>query len=165
VLVERTVVLTPIGGIGLMVANDAVVGVSFGETRAAPAPPVSPILAQAARQMADYFAGERTEFDLPVEVTRGSAFDRAVWSAIAAIAYGETRSYGDIARSVGEPGGAQAVGLACNRNPLPIIVGCHRVIGSDGKLIGFGGGLRRKQWLLNLEARIRIEQTFLKGLP
>jgi methylated-DNA-[protein]-cysteine S-methyltransferase len=110
--------------------------------------------------MDDYFAGERTKFDLPVEVTRGSAFERAVWSAITAIAYGERRSYGDIARSVGEPGGARAVGLACNRNPLPIIVPCHRVIGSDGKLVGFGGGLRRKQWLLQLEARIHIERTF-----
>jgi methylated-DNA-[protein]-cysteine S-methyltransferase len=72
-------------------------------------------------------------------------------------------SYGAIARAVGEPGGAQAVGLACNRNPLPVVVPCHRVIGSDGKLVGFGGGVGRKRWLLSLEARVHIERTFAAG--
>lgn len=156
---ERTVVQTPIGGIGLTVVSEAVVGVSFGEASAPTGPPASPTLAEAARQIGAYFAGGRIAFDLPSAVTRGSEFERAVWSAIASIPYGETLSYGAIARSVGEPGGAQAVGLACNRNPLPIIVPCHRVIGSDGKLVGFGGGLRRKRWLLELEARIHIERT------
>jgi methylated-DNA-[protein]-cysteine S-methyltransferase len=87
-----------------------------------------------------------------------------VWQVIAAIPYGETLSYGAIARAVGEPGGAQAVGTACNRNPLPLVVACHRVIGSDGKLVGFGGGLHRKRFLLQLEARVHIERTFADGL-
>ena len=84
-------------------------------------------------------------------LVRGSEFERAVWGQIAGIPYGETRSYGSIAHAVGEPGGAQAVGLACNRNPLPLIIPCHRVIGSDGSLTGYGGGLHRKRWLLEHE--------------
>jgi methylated-DNA-[protein]-cysteine S-methyltransferase len=163
--VERTVVLTPIGGIGLAVDNGAVVGVSFGADPAAGfAPVTSAVLADAVHQLEEYCAGTRMEFELPLMFERGSDFERAVWKAIAEIPYGETQSYGAIARSVGEPGGAQAVGLACNRNPLPIIVACHRVIGSDGKLVGFGGGLDRKRWLLQLEARVHIEHEFSAGL-
>ena len=90
----------------------------------------------------------------------GTEFERAVWGAIARIPYGETKSYGAIARAVGDPSAAQAVGTACNHNPLPIVVPCHRVIGADGKLVGFGGGLGRKRWLLQLEARVHIERTF-----
>jgi methylated-DNA-[protein]-cysteine S-methyltransferase len=159
------VVLTPIGGIGLAVDSGAVVGVSFGADPAAGLTPVhSTVLVDAVRQLEEYCAGVRTEFELPLMVSRGSDFERAVWKAIAEIPYGETQSYGAIARSVGEPGGAQAVGLACNHNPLPVIVPCHRVIGSDGKLVGFGGGLDRKRWLLQLEARVHIEQQFTGGL-
>ena len=106
------------------------------------------------------FAGELTDFDLPLEIRRGSEFERAVWREIAAIPYGETASYGAIARAVGEPGGAQAVGTACNRNPLPVVIACHRVIGSDGKLVGFGGGLDLKRWLLQLEAKVHLERTW-----
>ena len=115
--------------------------------------------------MAEFLAGERIEFTVASRATRGSDFERAVWTAIAEIPYGQTRSYGEIARAVGEPGAAQAVGLACNRNPLPIIVACHRVIGANGKLVGFGGGLHRKRWLLALEARVDLERTFRDGLP
>jgi len=149
--------------VGIAVDGDAVCAVSFGAalTDVDGATPPPSLLAEAERQLWEYFAGERTEFALPLVVRRGSEFERAVWKAIAAIPYGETLSYGAIARSVGEPGGAQAVGLACNRNPLPIIVPCHRVIGADGKLVGFGGGIKRKRWLLQLEARIHIERTFM----
>jgi methylated-DNA-[protein]-cysteine S-methyltransferase len=122
------------------------------------------VVGLARRRFAEYFAGTRTEFDLPLVVPRGSEFERSVWQAIAAIPYGETRSYGAIARAVGEPGGAQAVGMACNRNPLPLVIACHRVIGSDGKLVGFGGGLDLKRFLLQLEARVHIERTFATGL-
>jgi methylated-DNA-[protein]-cysteine S-methyltransferase len=163
--VRWSVVYSPIGGVGVAVDAGGVCAVSFG-AEAAPgdggrARP--PVLVEAERQLRGYFAGERTEFDLPMAVPRGSEFERAVWAAIAAIPYGETRSYGEIARAVGEPGGAQAVGTACNRNPVPIIVPCHRIIGADGKLVGFGGGLHRKRWLLQLEARIHIERTFAPG--
>src|SRR5207244_4354259 len=106
-----------------------------------------PRLAVAARQLREYLAGERTAFDLALSVRGGSAFERAVWMRIADIGYGEMRTYGEIAAAVGEPDGARAVGVACNRNPLPIVVPCHRVVGAGGKLVGFGGGLHRKRYL------------------
>ncbi len=104
------------------------------------------------RQLTEYFAGERTSFDLPLR-PHGSDFELAVWAQLRQIPYGETRSYGYVATAVGEPGGAQAVGAANGRNPLAIVVPCHRVIGADGSLVGFGGGLPRKRFLLDLEQR------------
>jgi methylated-DNA-[protein]-cysteine S-methyltransferase len=182
-VVDSFVVDSPIGGLGVVATHDAVCGVSFGATVPAyrlesqadsrfdsqaeslAVPMVGHgVLDLARRQLDEYFAGHRTEFDLPLVVRRGSEFERSVWAEIAAIPYGETLSYGAIARAIGEPGGAQAVGLACNRNPLPLVVPCHRVIGSDGKLVGFGGGLDRKRFLLQLEARVHIERTFTAGL-
>ena len=109
-------------------------------------------LTDVAAQLAGYFAGERTSFDLPLRVG-GSGFEHAVWEQLTRIPYGETRTYGAVAKAVGEPGGAQAVGAANGRNPLAIVVPCHRVIGADGSLIGFGGGLPRKRFLLDLEQR------------
>ena len=108
--------------------------------------------ADAVRQLGEYFAGERTAFELPLRPI-GSDFELAVWGQLTRIPYGETRSYGYVAKAVGEPGGAQAVGAANGRNPLAIVVPCHRVIGADGSLIGFGGGLPRKRFLLDLEQR------------
>jgi methylated-DNA-[protein]-cysteine S-methyltransferase len=159
-----SVVFSPIGGVGVAVDAGAVCAVTFGAD-ASPADSVGgggqpALLGRAERQLREYFRGERTEFDLPLQAKRGTEFERKVWSAIAAIPYGRTRSYGEIARDVGEPGAAQAVGIACNHNPLPIVVPCHRVIGADGKLVGFGGGLHRKRWLLQLEARVQIERDF-----
>ncbi|MEZ5810143.1 MAG: methylated-DNA--[protein]-cysteine S-methyltransferase [Rhizobiaceae bacterium] len=107
------------------------------------------------RQLDAYFAGELTEFDLPIGF-HGSAFENAVWRALCDIPYGVTVSYGDIARAIGEDVAAsRAVGIANGRNPLPIVVPCHRVIGADGTLTGFGGGLATKQFLIDLEARVR----------
>jgi methylated-DNA-[protein]-cysteine S-methyltransferase len=108
--------------------------------------------ADVTRQLGEYFAGERTAFDLPLRPV-GSGFELAVWDQLTRIPYGETRSYGSVAAAVGEPGGAQAVGAANGRNPLAIVVPCHRVIGADGSLVGFGGGLARKRFLLDLEQR------------
>ena len=105
-----------------------------------------------ARQLAEYFAGERTAFQLPLRPV-GSPFELAVWDQLTRIPYGETRSYGHVASAVGEPGGAQAVGAANGRNPIAIVVPCHRVIGADGRLVGFGGGLPRQRFLLDLEQR------------
>jgi methylated-DNA-[protein]-cysteine S-methyltransferase len=175
-VVHSFVVDSPIGALGVAVTHDAVCGVSFGATvtrypfesqsdsRLESLPMGHGVLDRVRRQLNEYFAGHRTEFDLPLVVRRGSEFERAVWEQIAAIPYGETLSYGAIARAIGEPGGAQAVGKACNRNPLPLVVPCHRVIGSDGKLVGFGGGLDRKRFLLQLEARVHVERTFTAGL-
>lgn len=106
------------------------------------------------RQLGEYFAGEGTAFDLPLRPV-GSDFELAVWEQLTRIPYGETRSYGHVAAAVGESGGAQAVGAANGRNPLAIVVPCHRVIGADGSLVGFGGGLTRKRFLLDLEQRER----------
>jgi methylated-DNA-[protein]-cysteine S-methyltransferase len=107
--------------------------------------------ADAARQLSEYFAGERREFDLPLAL-RGNEFELRVWAALLEIPYGETASYGEIARAIGAPTAARAVGLANGRNPIALIVPCHRVIGADGSLTGYGGGLPRKRYLLDLEA-------------
>jgi methylated-DNA-[protein]-cysteine S-methyltransferase len=104
-------------------------------------------------QLEQYFAGERSEFDIPLDL-RGSGFQRSVWDALLTIPYGETRSYGEIARQIGRPDRARAVGAANGRNPVSIVVPCHRVIGADGSLVGYGGGLERKRWLLEHEAGV-----------
>jgi methylated-DNA-[protein]-cysteine S-methyltransferase len=109
------------------------------------------ILVDVRAQLGEYFAGERREFDLRL-AARGSAFQRRVWDALTEIPYGETTSYGKIAVSVGAPDGARAVGLANGQNPISIVVPCHRVIGANGSLTGYGGGLPAKQWLLSHEA-------------
>ena len=114
--------------------------------------PDHPILRETARQLRGYFAGERTCFDLPLD-WRGTAFQRQVWAALLAIPYGETRSYGAIARALGRPGASRAVGAANGRNPLSIVAPCHRVVGSAGHLTGFAGGLPAKAVLLALERR------------
>jgi methylated-DNA-[protein]-cysteine S-methyltransferase len=105
------------------------------------------------RQLTDYFRGKRTSFDLPLH-PKGTPFQMTVWKALTQIPYGETRSYGDVARAVGRPRAVRAVGLANGRNPLPIVVPCHRVIGSTGKLVGYGGGLPTKQALLDREREV-----------
>jgi methylated-DNA-[protein]-cysteine S-methyltransferase len=104
----------------------------------------------AVEQLAEYFTGERREFDLELDLV-GTAFQRRVWEALLTIPYGETRSYGEIAEQMSSPGAFRAVGLANGRNPIAIIVPCHRVIGANGSLTGYGGGLERKQVLLELE--------------
>jgi methylated-DNA-[protein]-cysteine S-methyltransferase len=107
--------------------------------------------ARARTQLGEYFAGERVEFDLSA-AGAGTPFQRRVWAALARIPYGETISYGELARRVGRPGAARAVGMANGRNPISIVVPCHRVIGADGGLTGYGGGVQRKRFLLELEA-------------
>ncbi len=102
------------------------------------------------RQLEEYFAGDRTTFDIPL-AAEGAPFEREVWHALEEIPYGETVSYGEIARRVGQPTAARAVGTANGRNPIAVIVPCHRVIGADGSLTGYGGGLERKRLLLELE--------------
>lgn len=114
--------------------------------------PDHPILRETARQLRGYFAGERTCFDLPLD-WRGTAFQRQVWAALLTIPYGETRSYGAIARALGRPGASRAVGAANGRNPLSIVAPCHRVVGTSGHLTGFAGGLKAKATLLALERR------------
>ncbi|KUL26528.1 methylated-DNA--[protein]-cysteine S-methyltransferase [Actinoplanes awajinensis] len=149
------VVESPIGLLGVVVEGDVVVGVRFGA-----AAPASAVTHPAVEQLAAYFAGELTDFSVPVEMPGGSAFERAVWAEIAKIPYGEMLTYGAIATALGDPGAARAVGTACNHNPVPVIVPCHRVVGAGGKMVGFGGGLERKRKLLELEARVSLTRAW-----
>jgi len=110
-----------------------------------------PLMLEALRQFRLYFAGELQTFDLPLELI-GTDFQKRVWNLLRGIPYGDTRSYGQLAREMGAPRAVRAVGAANGRNPIPIIVPCHRVIGASGKLVGFGGGLDWKRFLLDLEA-------------
>ena len=110
-------------------------------------------LAGVAAQLADYFAGRRLGFDLPLAPV-GTAFQQKVWSALREIPYGRTTTYGEIATGLGQPTASRAVGLANGRNPIAVIVPCHRVIGADGSLTGFGGGIPRKRWLLEHERTV-----------
>ncbi len=112
----------------------------------------------ARQQLAAYFAGMLTQFDLPLQL-HGTIFQQQVWAALNCIPYGTTLTYGELAQRVGQPQAARAVGLANGRNPISIIVPCHRVIGANGKLTGYGGGLDRKQWLLNHERLTRMKQA------
>ncbi|MGK5679896.1 methylated-DNA--[protein]-cysteine S-methyltransferase [Actinoplanes sp. URMC 104] len=148
------VVDSPIGPLGVAVSGDTVVGVRFG---ARPGPTGSH---PAVSQLEAYFAGELTDFSVPFEMRGGSEFERAVWGEIAKIPYGEMVTYGAIATALGDPGAARAVGTACNHNPIPVIVPCHRVVGAGGKMVGFGGGLDRKRRLLELEARIALARAW-----
>jgi len=112
--------------------------------------PSDPILIETERQLATYFAGKLKAFDVPLDF-KGTAFQRSVWAALLTIPFGETRSYGDIARQIGRPTASRAVGAANGKNPISIIAPCHRVIGSTGALTGFAGGLATKERLLGLE--------------
>lgn len=111
-----------------------------------------PVLAEATRQLGEYFAGTRTSFELPLDF-HGTDFQKSVWAALLTIPAGETRSYAEIAVQIGRPSACRAVGAANGRNPISIVAPCHRVIGSDGSLTGFAGGLEGKKFLLELEAQ------------
>jgi methylated-DNA-[protein]-cysteine S-methyltransferase len=111
-----------------------------------------PILLETERQLSEYFAGKRTQFELPLE-PRGSEFQKRVWRALREIPFGKTRSYRDLAEAIGSPKASRAIGAANGKNPLSIVVPCHRVIGTDRTLTGFAGGLETKATLLALEAR------------
>ena len=110
----------------------------------------TPLIKEACRQLSEYLKGERKTFDLPLN-PKGTDFQKCVWRALCDIPYGETRTYKQIAEAIGNPKAVRAVGMANNRNPITIIVPCHRVIGANGKLVGYGGGLEMKEFLLRLE--------------
>lgn len=155
---------SPVGSLALCADAGALTGVSFADGQ----PPDtghdggSLILVEARRQLAAYFRGERREFDLPV-AARGTDFQRAVWAELRAIPFGATTSYGEIARRLGlSPGASRAVGLANGANPVAIVIPCHRVIGANGKLIGFAGGLDRKRFLLRLESGSASQGVLLR---
>ena len=150
---------SPIGELLLLGDGEAVTGLHMqagpsaialpAEARADPA-----ALRRARSELDEYFRGERLSFDLPLAPT-GTPFQLRVWAALLAIPFGQTASYGEIARRIGRPAGARAVGLANGKNPIAVIVPCHRVIGASGDLTGYGGGLERKRWLLAHESAQR----------
>lgn len=149
---------SPVGPLRLTSDGTHLTGVYFAEHRHAPddlgaqvpADACPPVLTETAEQLEAYFAGERTDFDLPLAAA-GTDFQQRVWAVLRTIPYGATWSYGELAAQLGQPGAARAVGLANGRNPISIVVPCHRVVGSDGSITGYGGGLERKQTLLDLE--------------
>lgn len=147
---------SPVGRLRLIASDQALVGIWFEHGRdAARGPAVfargsNGVIQRARLQLDEYFAGARREFDLPIE-PRGTEFQRRVWFRLTRIAYGDTTSYGALARELGNSKGSRAVGLANGSNPIPIVIPCHRVIGADGSLTGFGGGLPIKAMLLELE--------------
>lgn len=146
-------IASPVGELHLFARGDALTGVYAGiqtppEARAGKAR----ILERAAEQLAEYFAGERTTFDLPL-APEGTEFQQKVWMLLRAIPFGETRTYGQLATKLKQPTASRAVGAANGRNPLGIIVPCHRVIGASGDLTGYAGGLPMKKWLLAHEQR------------
>ncbi|MFD1826411.1 MULTISPECIES: methylated-DNA--[protein]-cysteine S-methyltransferase [Mumia] len=143
---------TTIGGLRVHSDGAAVVAIDFDAEPEEPDTTGDPVLEAAVTQLREYFAGERTDFDLPLGPRKGSAFQRAVWKELAAIPFGETATYGEIAARLElGPFGARAVGSANASNPIPVVVPCHRVVGANGTLTGYAGGLHRKQTLLDLE--------------
>jgi len=157
---------SPIGTLTLSSDGAALTGLHMGTSRKRPDPDgwiedaTHPLLEETARQLGQYFRGQRRSFDLPLQL-HGTEFQRRVWTLLTRIPFGETRTYGELARQLGNPGACRAVGLANGRNPIAVIVPCHRVIGADGSLTGFGGGLPRKEWLLSHEGLAGIRSLEL----
>jgi len=143
---------SPIGPLVLTERDGALCGLEFGETSLFhdAVPGDSPLLRQTEKELSEYFAGALKTFTVPVSLS-GTAFQQKVWQALTEIPYGETRSYGDIAKAIGCPKSCRAVGGANHVNPVSIIVPCHRVIGADGSMTGYGGGVWIKKFLLKLE--------------
>lgn len=158
-----TIIASPVGALTLVASDTRLIAilwedhapdrVRIGQTDARPG---HPILVETARQLGEYFAEKRTRFALPLDPV-GTAFQKSVWTALQAIPYGQTRSYGEMASALDRPKAARAVGAANGRNPLSIVVPCHRLIGADGNLTGFAGGLEAKRHLLALERGLHAE--------
>ena len=151
---------TVIGKIGIIETDNNITDVGFaGDTKNTQTEDIAvnetPLLKEAGKQLQQYLEGNRRHFDLPL-LPAGTEFQKNVWRVLQAIPYGETWSYKKVAEKVGSPKAARAVGMANNRNPIAVFIPCHRVIGADGKLVGYGGGLHIKEYLLNLEKQNKI---------
>ena len=160
----QTRVSTTLGDVILAASSEGLVGLWFHDQRYLPAQiagedawpvkPDHPMLREAAKQLSEYFNGQREGFDLPFDISGGTPFQQTVWRALLNIAQGQTTSYGALAQSIGKPAAVRAVGTAIGRNPLSVAVPCHRVLGGNGSLTGYAGGLARKEALLRLEKAI-----------
>jgi methylated-DNA-[protein]-cysteine S-methyltransferase len=162
----HTVIASPVGDLIAVAEDGALCGLYFERHLRGPKPEEwgtrsDSVFTEVRRQLGEYFAGERTRFELPL-APQGNEFQQRVWRLLTEIPFGETRSYGDLARQLGDVSLAQAVGSANARNPISVIVPCHRVVGADGSLTGYAGGLERKRFLLDLEepAAQKAERLF-----
>ncbi len=154
-MIYHTFMSSPLGNILLTADDHGLTGINFQNGTEAKKPPHGSVesatpFEEAVRQIGAYFRGALKRFNLPLSLS-GTLFQRSVWSALCDIPYGETISYGELAKRIGKPTACRAVGAANGRNPLPIVVPCHRVIGSDGRLTGYNGGIHLKEYLLKLE--------------
>ena len=165
----QTRIPSPLGTIAIAATAEGLTGLWFADNQrylplqltgpaAWPDAAGHPVLQQAGRQLAEYFAGQRNRFDLPLDLRGGTDFQQSVWQALLKIGHGEVTSYGEVSRRIGNPAAVRAVGGAIGRNPISIIVPCHRVTGSSGALTGYAGGLDRKAALLRLEGALAEEQ-------
>lgn len=145
---------TPMGRVSIASDGSALTHFAFGPVPFEGQQHATELTNRASNEVLEYLAGKRTAFDVPLNAS-GSAFQRAVWKEISRIPYGQTRTYAEIAQRLGKPGALQAVGQACGRNPLPLFVPCHRVVGSNGKLGGYAFGPAIKKFLIELEAKHR----------
>jgi methylated-DNA-[protein]-cysteine S-methyltransferase len=162
-MLYRTTLTSPVGDLRIIASDAGVreIRMQLPDHRSAPMrateQPDHPVLVETCRQLDEYFRGERRDFALPLDV-KGTDFQRTVWNALTEIPYGETASYGDVAEQIGRPGAARAVGGANGRNPVPIVVPCHRVIGASGAMVGYGGpgedGIAIKRWLIRHESEV-----------
>lgn len=156
----RTALATPLGPMTLAATPTALVGAWFDGQQHQPSlgawleDPEHPLLRAAGQQLLEYFAGRRQQFDLPLDLSGGTAFQQAVWTRLRGIASGSTLSYGHISQQIQNPAAVRAVGAAVGRNPISVIVPCHRVLGANGALTGYAGGLDRKIALLQLERNL-----------
>ena len=164
--IVQTRVPSPLGSIAIAATDKGLAGLWFAENQrylppelmgpaAWPEDANHPVLQQASEQLGEYFAGRRSHFDMPLDLSCGTAFQQSVWQALLAIPQGEVVSYGEVSRRIGKPAAVRAVGGAVGRNPVSIIVPCHRVMGTNGALTGYGGGLDRKSALLRLEGALQ----------
>ncbi|MFF9555897.1 methylated-DNA--[protein]-cysteine S-methyltransferase [Streptomyces albus] len=165
----HTVIDSPVGPLTLVATDGTLSGIYMDPHRHRPAQetfgPRDPgAFGQVAEQLGEYFAGDRKEFTLPL-APEGTDFQRTVWRALCDIPYGGTLSYGELAARIGRPGAARAVGLANGRNPISIVVPCHRVVGSAGQLTGYGGGIERKRHLLDFERGALAAQPAGTAVP
>ena len=153
----RCALAGPLGAMTLAATDKGLAGVWFDgqkhmpDTRGWPEQPDHPLLQQARRELTQYFAGQRVEFELPLDLNQGTVFQQQVWQGLLGIPFGRTLAYGELGSRIGRPAAVRAVGAAVGRNPVSIIVPCHRVVGANGSLTGYAGGLERKTALLQLE--------------
>jgi methylated-DNA-[protein]-cysteine S-methyltransferase len=150
----RAIYTSEIGPLEVVGDQKGILTITFVENEFTPDRALPACIKECLRQLDEYFKGRRQKFSVPL-LLDGTEFQKAVWRQLLKIPFGQTASYGDVARAISSPQAFRAVGNANNKNRIPLIIPCHRVIGSDGKMVGFGSGIWRKEWLLNHEKRVR----------